>query len=207
MKVAETNFRATYKKICLLSSEDFEKKINPQEIFEFEPEEKIDAFLTYGYISEESGFIFVILGGAKISDGRIKIFPGSYKKSVQLRRAEIEDADIKILSDEYKNAFKDKIQSIEDANKVEEEKILTRSAEILDPLRHPNFPDDVIVWIYEENILPEQAWVRCMKAEKKFIEGILLHELGNKNFSVHAGEKIKFGITKFDDEFICVMIN
>ena len=206
MKVAEVNFRAVYKKICLLSSEELFQTIDTKEIFEFEPDEKINAFLTYGYINEESRFIFAILGGAKISDGRIKIFPGSYKKSVQIRRAEFEDADINILSDDFKNAFQDKIRIIEDENKVDADKNLIRETKILDTLRHPNFPDDVVVWINDEDNSPEQAWIRCEKISGKLIEGILLHELANKNFKIHTGDKIKFGITEFDKEIIAAMI-
>lgn len=204
MKVYEKFFRDAYRQICLLTGPEVTEKINLRDVFDFPPEEDLTGFLTYGFIDEETGFNFEILAGAKIADGRIKIFPGSYKKNVKLRRPEIEDAEIKILP-EYADAFRDKIQIIDDRQKVDEKKERTRFIKTIDALRHPNFPDDVAVLFFGEKLNPEYAWVRCSGEEENLISGKLLHDL-QQNFKYKTGDEIKFGVTEFENEIICVLV-
>lgn len=204
MKVAEKNFREVYKKICLLENNELIEKINLREIFDFPPDEKLNGVITYAYINAENIFVFEILAGAKISGDKIKTFPTSYKKNISYSRADIENVEIKILSDDYKNAFQDKIQVIEDANKINSAIEKIRAAESLDELRHPNFPDDIAVLFYAENLRPEYAWVRCENIDDKFIVGTLLNNL-QQNFDYRAGDKIKFGVADFEGEIICVV--
>ena len=204
MKVEEKNFREIYKKICLLKSSELVEKINLRDVFDYPPEENLNGFVTYGFINLNHEFVFEILAGAKISGEKIKIFPASYKKNIFFRRAEIENVEIKILSEDYQTAFQDKVQVIDDKNKFGEVLEKIRAAEDLDELRHPNFPDDVAVLFYGENFRPEYAWVRCENIEEKFIVGKLLNNL-QQNFGYEVGDKIKFGLTNFEGENICVM--
>ena len=204
MKVAEKNFREIYKKICLLESSELVEKINLHDVFDYPPEENLNGFVTYAFINLNHEFVFEILAGAKISGEKIKIFPASYKKKIFFRRAEIENVEMKILSEDYQTAFQDKIQVIDDKNKFGEVLEKIRAAEDLDELRHPNFPDDVAVLFYSENFRPEYAWVRCENIEEKFIVGKLLNNL-QQNFGYEVGDKIKFGLTNFEGENICVM--
>lgn len=204
MKVAEKNFREIYKKICLLENSELVEKINLRDVFDYPPEENLNGFVTYAFINLNHEFVFEILAGAKISGEKIKIFPASYKKNIFFRRAEIENVEMKILSEDYQTAFQDKIQVIDDKNKFGEVLEKIRAAEDLDELRHPNFPDDVAVLFYGESFRPEYAWVRCENIEEKFILGKLLNNL-QQNFGYEVGDKIKFGLTNFEGENICVM--
>lgn len=204
MKVAEKNFREIYKKICLLENSELVEKINLHDVFDYPPEENLNGFVTYAFINLNHEFVFEILAGAKIFGEKIKIFPASYKKNIFFRRAEIENVEMKILSEDYQTAFQDKIQVIDDKNKFGEVLEKIRAAEDLDELRHPNFPDDVAVLFYGENFRPEYAWVRCENIEEKFIVGKLLNNL-QQNFGYEVGDKIKFGLTNFEGENICVM--
>lgn len=204
MKVAEKNFREIYKKICFLENSELVEKINLRDVFDYPPEENLNGFVTYAFINLNHEFVFEILAGAKIFGEKIKIFPASYKKNIFFHRAEIENVEIKILSEDYQTAFQDKIQVIDDKNKFGEVLEKIRAAEDLDELRHPNFPDDVAVLFYGENFRPEYAWVRCENIEEKFIVGKLLNNL-QQNFGYEVGDKIKFGLTNFEGENICVM--
>ena len=191
MKVHEKSFREIYKKICLLT----DKKLV----------EKINSFVSYTCINLDSELIFEILAGAKVEGDKIKIFPASYKKNISLRRAEVEDCEIKILPENYFDAFKDKIQFLDDLYKVDAIKEKLRAVENLDELRHPNFPDDIAVLFFRENFRPEYAWVRCESVEEKIIVGTLLNGT-QQNFGYGVGEKIKFGVTEFEGENICVSV-
>ncbi|MBR6014358.1 MAG: hypothetical protein IK062_11375 [Selenomonadaceae bacterium] len=205
MKVAEKNFREIYKKICLLKNSELVKKINLRDVFDYPPEENLSGFVVYGCIDSSGEFIFKILAGAAVVGEKIKIFPASYKKNIFFRRAEVEEVEIKILPSEYFSAFKDKIQVIEDLNKTDDTIEKIRAAEILDESRHPNFPDDIAVLFFAENLRPEYAWVRCENIDGKFIVGKLLNNL-QQNFGYSVGEKIKFGVTDFEGENICILV-
>ena len=205
MKVYETNFRETYKQICLLTGEEILAKVNLRDIFDYPVEEKMDGFLTYGYIDEETGFKFKILASAQIDGDKIKVFSASYKKVVAFRRAEIEDVEIKILPDKYASAFTDKIKILEDNFAFDKDKEKTRYIKTIDSLRHPNFPDDVAVYFHGENLQPEQAWVRCTSVEGNLLTGTLLNDL-QQDFGVHSGDKINFGVADFNGENICAVI-
>ncbi len=205
MKVYETNFRETYRRICLLSGAEIVNKINLREVFDYPVEEKMDGFITYCYIDDETGLNFKILAGAQIDGDKIKVFPASYKKSVAVRRAEIEDTEITILAERYAAAFRDKIKVLEDTFAFDAAKEKTRYIKTIDSLRHPNFPDDIAVYFHGENFQPELAWVRCVEVEGNLITGVLLHEL-QQPFEVHTGDKINFGVADFNNEIICAVI-
>lgn len=205
MKVYEKSFRETYRQICLLSGAEIVDKINLREVFDYPVEEKMDGFLTFGYIDEETGFNFKILAGAQIDGDKIKVFPGSYKKNVAVRRAEIPDVEIKVLAEKYAAAFRDKIKVLEDTFAFDAAKEKTRYIKTIDSLRHPNFPDDIAVYFHGENFQPEIGWVRCVEVEGNLITGVLLHEL-QQNFGVHTGDKINFSVADFNDEIICAVI-
>lgn len=204
MKVQEKNFREVYKKIFLLTDEKIVEKITLRDVFDYPPEEKLSGFVTYACVNLNGELIFEILAGAKVDGEKIKIFPASYKKNISLRRAEIGECEIKILPQNYFDAFKDKIQILNDTYKIDATKEKIRAAEGLDELRHPNFPDDVIVLFFGENFRPEYAWVRCESVKGKFIIGTLLNET-QQNFGYKVGDKINFGIAEFEGENICVV--
>lgn len=203
MKVEEIFFRDMYRQICLLTSARLVKKINLREVFDLEPEESLDGFLTYAYIDGET-FAFEILAGAKTSGGRVKIFPASYKKSVKLKRAEVDDAALKILTAEYSVAFRDRVQMIND--KISDAlKEPTRLIKNLDPFRHPHYPDDVVVYFFSAEHNPELLWVRCLSVDENILTGELLNE-PTKNFGCHAGDKILFGVAQLGEQNILIYL-
>lgn len=203
MKVEEIFFRDMYRQICLLTSARLVKKINLREVFDLEPEESLDGFLTYAYIDGET-FAFEILAGAKTSGGRVKIFPASYKKSVKLKRTEVDDAALKILTAEYSVAFRDRVQMIND--KISDAlKEPTRLIKNLDPFRHPHYPDDVVVYFFGAEHKPELLWVRCLSVDENILTGELLNE-PTKNFGCHAGDKILFGVAQLGEQNILIYL-
>ena len=203
MKVEEIFFREMYRQICLLTSPSLIKKINLREVFDFPPDEKLDGWLTYAYI-DDATFTFEILAGAKTAGGKLKIFPASYKKSVKIKRGEADDAELKILTAEYFLAFRDRIQMINDKNSAAD-KEPTRFIKNLDAFRHPNYPDDVIVYFFSAEDKPELLWVRCQSVDENILTGELLNE-PHKDFGCRAGDKILFGLAQIGEQNILIYL-
>ncbi len=203
MKVEEIFFRDMYKQICLLKSARLVKEINLREMLEMYPDEKLDGFLTYGYIDKTAGFTFSIFGGAKISGGQIKIFPINYNEIALIRRGAADSAEVKILSEEYSLAFRDRIQMINDNYSVDNAREQTRFIKTLDAFRHPHYPDDVVVYFFSEKHKPELMWVRCLSIDENILTGELLNE-PTKNFGCHAGDKILFGAAQIGGQNILI---
>ena len=197
MKVEEIFFRDVYRQICLLTGTNVVETVNLRKIFEFPPDEKLDGFLAYATIDGEE-FGFEILAGAKIAGNRIKIFPGSYKKICRLKRAEV-DAEIKIVTAEYALPFRDRMAMIDDRIAAERED--TRRIKTLDAFRHPDYPDDVVVYFLGADVKPELLWVRCNSVDENVLTGELLNEPRN-NFGCHTGDAVKFGVVQVNGQNI-----
>ena len=200
MKVEEIFFRDVYHQICLLSGSEVVAAVNVSKVFDFPPDEKLDGWLTYAYIDGET-FVFEILAGARLTGGRVKVFPASYKKSVKLKRSQVEEVELKILTAEYSLAFRDRVQMIIDKNSVDEAKEQTRFIKTLDAFRHQHYPDDVVVYFLSEDDKPELLWVRCLSVDENILTGELLNE-PTKDFGCHAGDLIKFGVAQVNGQNI-----
>ncbi len=203
MKTDDLNFREMYRQICLLSGEEIFDEVNLKDIFDFPPEEKLNGFLTYCHTDFDGALFFEILAGTLEQAGKIKTFPGSYKKNVRLKRGAVGDCEIKIVTGEYSIPFRDKIQMINDEFDVDDRKEKTRFVKSVDSLRHPDYPDDVQVFFFAENLNPEPAWLRCEKIDGNIFTGTLLTEL-NQDFGFKIGDEVKFGTAEFNGEIICV---
>ncbi len=203
MKVEEIFFRDMYRQICLLTGAGVVDSVKLRDVFDFPPDEKLDGFLTYAHIDGET-FSFEILAGAQVLGGRVKVFPAAYKKSVKLKRGQVDAAELKILTAEYSVAFRDRIQMINDRNSdaAREE---TRLIKNLDAFRHPDYPDDVVVYFFSAEQKPELLWVRCLSVDENILTGELLNE-PTKNFGCHAGDKIKFGVAQINEQNILLYL-
>ena len=200
MKVEEIFFRDVYHQICLMIGAGVVEAVNLRDVFDFPPDEKLDGFLTYAAI-DGGTFGFEILAGAKQSGDRIKIFPASYKKSVMLKHGQIDEAEIKVLTADYAVAFRDRVAMINDRIAVEAAREQTRMIKTLDAFRHPDYPDDVVVYFLGANIKPELLWVRCASVDENILVGELLNE-PRSDFGCHAGDSIKFGVAQVNAQKI-----
>ena len=200
MKVEEIFFRDMYKQICLLKNRELAKKF--ADLFDNEP---VDGLLTYGYIDAAKGFTFSILGGAKTSGVKIKVFPINYNAAAFVRRSVADGADLKIVTAEYALAFRDRMAMIDDAYAVDDAREQTRLIKNLDAFRHPHYPDDVVVYFFSAADKPELLWVRCLSVDENILTGELLNE-PTKDFGCHAGDKIKFGVAQIGEQNILIYL-
>ncbi|MBE8954403.1 MAG: hypothetical protein SR2Q5_01870 [Quinella sp. 2Q5] len=196
MKVEEIFFRDVYRQICLLTGAVV-GAVKLRDVFEFPPDEKLDGLLAYATIDGEA-FGFEILAGAQIVGNRIKIFPGSYKKICRLKRAEV-DAEIRIVTAEYALPFRDRMAMIDD--RIASAREDTRRIKTLDAFRHPDYPDDVVVYFFGTDARPELLWVRCNSVDENILTGELLNEPRN-DFGCHAGDVVKFGVAQVNGQNI-----
>ncbi|MBR1647823.1 MAG: hypothetical protein IJ685_13775 [Selenomonadaceae bacterium] len=201
MRVDEKSFRELWRQICLLEDNELVAKTNPREVFDFPPDEKLDGFLTYAHV-DDNKFVFEILAGAQIVGGKVKVFPASYKKSKRIKRGDVADAEIKILTADYSVAFRDRIQMIGDRH-VDAAREQTRLIKTIDIFRHPDYPDDVAVYFFDDNRRPEILWVRCKSVDENILTGELLIE-PRQDFNLHAGDEIKFGVAQVNAQNILI---
>ena len=199
MNVEDFSFRDVYRQICLLTGAKVIAAVNVRDMFDFPPDENFDGFLTYATIADDV-FGFEILAGAQIVGNRIKIFPGSYKKSVRLRRADI-DAELRIVTAEYALPFRDRLAMIDD--RIASVREQTRQIKTLDAFRHPDYPDDVVVYFMSDVHAPELLWVRCKAVDENILTGELLIEPRN-DFGCRAGDDVKFGVAQVNGQNILI---
>ena len=84
------------------------------------------------------------------------------------------------------------------------EKEQLREFAFLDSSRHPEYPDDLAVFLLHEDHKPERVWVRGGHLSENEIHGTLLNE-PNADFGVHCGDSIPIIPYKQEDEsIVCV---
>lgn len=199
MKVEEIFFRDIYRQICLLIDAELAK--NFSDMFE----ERVNGLLTYGYIDATAGFTFSILGGAQVSGSQLKILPINYNEAAVVRRSAAYSAELRILDDEYRLAFRDRIQMINDCYAVDAAREQTRFIKTLDAFRHPDYPDDVVVYFLDAEHKPELLWVRCKGVDENILTGELLNE-PRSDFGCHEGDSIKFGVAQVKEQNILLRL-
>lgn len=197
MIVEDFNFRDVYRQICLLTGKNVVDAVNLRDVFDFPPDEKFDGFLTYATV-DGGIFGFEILAGAQIAGNRIKISPSSYKKIRRLKRSELDGVNLKIVTADYSLPFRDRMAMIDDRIAAENEQ--TRMIRTLDAFRHPDYPDDVVVYFLGAEIKPELLWVRCKSVVENILTGELLIE--PQNFDLHVGDSVKFGVAQINGQNI-----
>ena len=201
LRIDEKSFRELWRQICLLESAELVGKINPREVFDFPPDEKLDGFLTFADVDGNS-FVFEILAGAQVVGGKVKVFPASYKKSRKLKRSEVSGADVTILTADYSVAFRDRLQMITD-RQTDAARSQSRLIKTIDDFRHPDYPDDVAVYFFDEGHRAELLWVRCKSVDENILTGELLVE-PRQNFNLHAGDSVKFGVAQVNAQNILI---
>ena len=91
-----------------------------------------------------------------------------------------------------------------DEDTPNEAKEQIRTMRFLDGCRHPDYPDDIAVFLLRGDNQPERVWVRGNHLTEHEIRGELLNE-PNADFGVHYGDSIQIAPYKQEDgSIICV---
>ncbi len=162
--------------------------------------------LLFGYIDHSRGFIFEVLAleTKKHHTIEYRLVPDSV--SCKIARLDVQELDVDVLKNVNVDMFENKIEKLIQETEVDETMKNLRAFEALDPSRHSEYPDDVMIYFLEEGKDPEACWVRLegMKDGKMF--GTLL-TCPKQDFGVKVKDTIFFGLTDMEDQkSACVWI-
>ena len=149
--------------------------------------------LMYGYIDHNAGFIFEIVAlETKKRNIEYRIVPIGV--SCKIPRFDVQEMDIQILDNVNVELFQDKIDMVE------------KATEELDPSRHLEYPDDIMVYFLDEGKDVEACWVRLEGIQDGKMYGTVLTAL-HQNFGVKEKDTIYFGMTEMEDhKLACVWV-
>ena len=80
-----------------------------------------------------------------------------------------------------------------------------REFKFLDSVRHPEYPDIVLVMLFKEGMQAEKVWVHCMAFSENELSGKLLTE-PKQNFGIHPGNIIGFTPVPQKDGIMCISV-
>ena len=200
--VNDCSFRDLYHKVCYIESNANINKIMSE--VDFEGKACATGVLAYGYIDYEAGFTFEILCCAE-SDGEklTALNRGNEHVSLKLRRGSVAECSIMVFDDMDVSEYQDKVDMVNGGYLCPPAVSETREIQVIDPCRNADYPDDVMVFIWKEDLQPEGCWVRCTGHQGNRILGKLLNEPA-QNFGIHLGDIVSFGVIKQDNGPICL---
>lgn len=161
--------------------------------------------LMYGYIDHNAGFTFEIMAlETKKQNIEYRIVPIGV--SCKIPRFDVQEMNIEILDNVNVDLFQDKIDIVAKATQVSRELEELRLYKELDPSRHLEYPDDVMVYFLEEGKEPEACWIRLEGMQDGKMYGTVLTAL-HQDFGVKEKDTVYFGMTQMeDDKLACVWV-
>ena len=201
MKVYEMSFRDMNQKMVEIHGVKMVKLLEKMGL-------KLDHLygaLMYGYIDHNAGFTFEIMAlETKKQNVEYRIVPIGV--SCKIPRFDVQEMNIEILDNVNVDLFQDKIDIVAKATQVSRELEELRLYKELDPSRHLEYPDDVMVYFLEEGKEPEACWIRLEGMQDGKMYGTVLTAL-HQDFGVKEKDTVYFGMTQMeDDKLACVWV-
>ena len=75
-----------------------------------------------------------------------------------------------------------------------------RTFPFIRPYQNIEYPDDIQILLYRQNLEPEAVWVRMEDVADDHIEAKLLNDPYDPNFGVHAGDWLKVYVKQLQDQ-------
>ncbi len=201
MKVYEMSFRDMNQKMVEIHGVKMVKLLEKMGL-------KLDHLygaLMYGYIDHNAGFTFEIMAlETKKQNIEYRIVPIGV--SCKIPRFDVQEMNIEILDNVNVDLFQDKIDIVAKATQVSKELEELRLYKELDPSRHLEYPDDIMVYFLEEGKEPEACWIRLEGMQDGKMYGTVLTAL-HQDFGVKEKDTVYFGMTQMeDDKLACVWV-
>lgn len=201
MKVYEMSFRDMNQKMVEIHGVKMVKLLEKMGL-------KLDHLygaLMYGYIDHNAGFTFEIMAlETKKQNIEYRIVPIGV--SCKIPRFDVQEMNIEILDNVNVDLFQDKIDIVAKATQVSKGLEELRLYKELDPSRHLEYPDDVMVYFLEEGKEPEACWIRLEGMQDGKMYGTVLTAL-HQDFGVKEKDTVYFGMTQMeDDKLACVWV-
>ena len=201
MKVYEMSFRDMNQKMVEIHGVKMVKLLEKMGL-------KLDHLygaLMHGYIDHNAGFTFEIMAlETKKQNIEYRIVPIGV--SCKIPRFDVQEMNIEILDNVNVDLFQDKIDIVAKTTQVSKELEELRLYKELDPSRHLEYPDDVMVYFLEEGKEPEACWIRLEGMQDGKMYGTVLTAL-HQDFGVKEKDTVYFGMTQMeDDKLACVWV-
>ena len=189
------NFRDVEKKLCIIVDEQTAKILSP--------DIEANALLCMGYVDHTAGLTYEALALANYCDGDYSVVWEAKDISLKIRSGSVANKIIMPIENKVlMNKFKFRIELLEnyytDANVLE-----CRAIEELDKFRHPDFPDDLAMFLAKKGNKMETIWVRAISyiGSNENIVGIKVQLLNEpySDFGVHIHDIID-AVSFLDEE-------
>lgn len=203
MKFSELSFRDIYHKFLILTWRI--DKLGDDEGGCMIPEES-NAVLVYPYIDRTAGLSLDVLAPAVLPSGKILhdyALIEKLNRRYTIRSGALDEVELAIPDDPgtLREIYAEHCRVIDEGYSCGADVEATRQVDVVDHLRHENYPDDVQVALFSEDGAVEIVWVRLEGiAEQGYLYGELLNQPYG-DYEVVAGDVLALGLTK-DNEGI-----
>ena len=196
MKYTEVGFRAVYHNFCVFPLTDAMQNA----VKGFPGDRIAEAALAYGYYDRDAGITLEILACAIHGDRGWRFADGNDEIRSFVRIETVQEEEFTILQepdDELIRRYAKKLDMLKTYD-VSDAIEKSRGMIFLDDARHPQFIDDVQVFLEKEGLKPECCWARMIDVSERRLWAKLLNE-PDQDFGIHEGEDFTFYVRK-DEE-------
>lgn len=164
-----------------------------------------DAVLAYVYVDHEQGLSLFALAPASLASGAIfheASFPVAQRQAVVLRSGSIPPGSRVLLPDDAKalaGRYAEQIGQVERDHAPVPGVEAARKVELVDALRSPEYPDDVLAVLAADGLPQEGVWFRLEGlAGEGMLAGVLLNE-PDADYPVHEGDLMALALARADN--------
>ncbi len=197
MKYEETGFQGVNQQFCVFAMKPWLRKV----VDHFPGSDVATHILTYGYIDHEAGVSLEVLACIQEKDPKIQLFDGNEEISVKIRIGQVMDDEFYVLDedDDLNVRFQNKIDALKQYE-VKDTLKNARTFPFIRPYQNIEYPDNIQILLYRQNLEPEAVWVRMEDVADDHIEAKLLNDPYDPNFGVHAGDWLKVYVKQLQDQ-------
>ena len=197
--IDQFNFRQLHHQYLLLM--DDEDNLNVLRAMSFPHMDSDNALLLYGYIDTTAGVSFEVLSSANVSgDGKIQYRESSKDTVMKIRYDSIHGTLATVPFGDALSPYQWKVDVCNNNYRAEPVVEAFREIEAIDSSRHPQYPDDLIVFFGKDGLRPEGIWCRPSGMKDSHIFGKLLNTPYGQ-FGVTQGDIVEIVPVKVENEF------
>lgn len=164
-----------------------------------------DAVLAYVYVDHEQGLSLFALAPASLESGAVfhdASFPAAQGQLVLLRSGSIPPESRVLFPEDAKaleGRYAEQIGQVEKDHAPSPRVEAARKVGLVDALRSPEYPDDVLAVLAAEGLPQEGVWFRLEGlAGEGMLAGVLLNE-PDADYPVHEGDLMALALAQADD--------
>ena len=197
------NFRDVEKKLCIIVDEQTAKILSP--------DIEANALLCMGYVDHMAGLTYEALALANYCDGDYSVVWEAKEICLKIRAGSVANKIIMPIENKVLlNKFQSRIDILENYY-TDEDVLECRAIEELDKFRHPEFPDDLAMFLAKKGNKMETIWVRTLSfiGTREHMIAIKVQLLNEpySDFGVHIHDVIDcYSFLDDNGERVCVHV-